>query len=267
MALSLDAAKREYLARTKLIERFARKQAWKFHLSREAADDLVSDVMFKLLERDYGRLRKFSGEKSIEGFLATTVANLANDFVTSRWGKFRASAGATRLGPVAVQLEILLVREGLTMDAACELLWSGGVTLTRQELEELAAKLPPRTLKRMEAIESAIDLPSPENSPEVALAEQEAAARAGRAEAVLRETLASWPPQDRLIFLMRFRHGRRIADIARYLGLQEHPLYNRVEKLLRLLRAAFEAAGLDARSVLEMLQYCNPDFGWDPEEQ
>lgn len=266
MALTLDDAKREYLAKTKLIERFARKQAWRYHLPPEAADDLVSDVLFKLFEHDYERLRKFRGESSLEGFLATTVTNLAKDFVTSLWGKWRTSAAARRMGAVAVQLELLLVRDGLSMEVACETLWSRGVTMTRQELEELAEKLPHRTPRRMESLESAVELPSHERPADVVLAEQEAARTALRAEAVMKETLASWPAEDRLVFLMRFRHGRKIVDIARDLGLPAHPLYNRLEKLLAGLRTAFEAAGLNAQAVLEMLRYWNPDFGWTSEE-
>jgi RNA polymerase sigma factor (sigma-70 family) len=266
VALTLDDAKREYLARTKLIERFARKQAWRCHLSPQVADDLVSDVLFRLFENDYERLRKFRGESSLDAFLATTVSNLAKDFVTSLWGKWRTSSAAKRMGPIAVQLEVLLVREGLPMDAACETLRNRDVTLSRHELEEMAAKLPQRTPKRMESLEDATDLPSHEKSPDVVLAEQDAARTAARAEMVMKETLASWPTEDRLIVLMRFRHGRKISDIARDLGLPAHPLYNRLERLLGLLRVAFEAAGLNAQAVLEMLRYWNPDFGWTSEE-
>ncbi len=258
---------REFLARLKLIERFARSRARRFHLSPEDAEDLVSHVMLKLVEHDYEKLRKFRGESPLEPFLAATVANLSKDYIIALWGKWRASPAARRGGAVSVLLEVLLVREGLSFEAACETLWTNqGVTLTRAELEALAAALPQRLPRRSEPVDDALQLPSADKSPEAVLAEQEAANVGAKAKSVLDATLATWPAQDTLIFQMRFQHGRKVVDISRDLGLPAHPLYTRIERLLATLRVAFVAAGLDPQTILDLLEHWSPDFGWTVEE-
>jgi len=263
---SRDEAEREFLARVKVIERFARGQAWRRHFSKETSEDFVSEVMTKFIEHDYKRLRKLRGESSVEAFLATTVANLAKDFTVALWGKCRTSPAARRLGDVAVQLELLLMRDGMSFDVACEVLWSRGVKLTRKELEALAAQLPHRTTRRFESIESAFGLLSDEPAPDTPLAQQEAARTAARVKAVLVQTFKSWTPEDQLLFTMRYKDGKRIPEIARVLGKPAHPLYHRADRLLAMLRTALEAAGLDAQAVLGMLRHWIPDFGWNPEK-
>lgn len=266
MNLSRDDAERAFLARVKIIERFARKQAWRYHLSRETAEDFVSEVMAKFIEKDYERLCKFRGESSMEAFLAATVSNLAKDFAVELWGKFRVSPTAKRLGEIAVQLETLFIRDELPLDMAWEILRSRGFELTREELDDLAARLPRRVQRRFENLDGAAHVPSRDQSPDGALAQLEAARLAARAKAVMHLTIASWPREDRVLFMLRYKEGRKIVEIARMLNKPAHPLYHRAERLLAMLRTAFETAGLDAQSVMDMLTHSSPDFGWNTEE-
>src|SRR5947199_2118510 len=110
------------------------------------AEDFSSWVMEKLIEDDYGVLRQFQGRCSLATYLSTVIQRLALDFRNHLWGKWRPSADAERLGKLAVRLEELLVRDEYTFDQACQILRiNEGVGLTVAELDDLRAKLPPRT--------------------------------------------------------------------------------------------------------------------------
>ena len=60
--------------------------------------------------------------------------------------------------------------------------------------------------------------------------------------------------QDALILAMRFQDGMQVAAIAKALGLPARPLYDRVYQLLRRLRLALEAHGVDAGLVQELVE-------------
>jgi RNA polymerase sigma factor for flagellar operon FliA len=55
---------------------------------------------------------------------------------------------------------------------------------------------------------------------------------------------------DRDILELRFREGLSVADIARRIGLEQRPLYGRLQRLLRKLRTDLEHAGFRRDQVL-----------------
>ena len=65
---------------------------------------------------------------------------------------------------------------------------------------------------------------------------------------------------DRLILRLRFQDGLAVADIARALHLDQKPLYRRFEELLRRLRAALEAAGIDPVQACELVNRKDVDI-------
>ena len=92
------------------------------HLSRKQAllgadsDDFASWVRLRLLEDDYRILRGFRGNSKLSTYLTTVVMNLARDYRIQKWGRWRPSAAAKRLGTVGIQLDTLLHRDGYTED-------------------------------------------------------------------------------------------------------------------------------------------------------
>ena len=78
---------------------------------------------------------------------------------------------------------------------------------------------------------------------------------AERTERTLGKELAKMAAEDRLLFRMAFEDGFTVADIARTLGLEQKPLYRRLERLLKQLRAALEAVGIDAVAALELVGF------------
>src|SRR5688572_17606417 len=152
---------REFLAHLALIERVVSFVVRRYHANPEDAEDFASHVRLKMVEDDYAVIRKFKGQSSLRTYLTVVVSRLFLDYRTSAWGKWRPSAEARRAGPVAVLFEQLLVRDEQTFEEAYETLRTNhAVTMTRDELERLAARLPIRPRRRFESDDALEGVPT-----------------------------------------------------------------------------------------------------------
>src|SRR5207247_4910890 len=109
------------------------------------AEDFASTVKLRLIEDDYEVLARFEGRSSLKTYLTVVVNRFYLDYQTQRFGKWRSSAEARRLGPVALRLEVLLYRDGLTFEEASGVLRTDmRVTDSVEALYEMKRKLPLR---------------------------------------------------------------------------------------------------------------------------
>jgi RNA polymerase sigma factor for flagellar operon FliA len=153
-----------------------------------------------------------------------------------------------------VQLERLVVRDGLTFEEAYETLRTNfHVTESRTSLEEMTARFPVRTARRFVPDDALEEHMSSTLPPDTLLEVREAVRMARGTSDALGAALGELPPQDRLILKMRFQDGFSIADTARALHLDQKPLYRRLERLLGDLRQRLEAAGISAEAAGEVL--------------
>ncbi len=219
-------------------------------------------VHLKLVEHDYAILRKFEGRSSLSTFLTTVIGRLFLDERIARWGKWRLSAAARRLGEVAMWLEQLMSRDGMSFDAAVETLRSNHhIRESDAELAEMRRWLSVRA-PRSEASDEELDEIATSGPPvDEGLRGTERAALAEKVERALKAALEGLPPQDGLILRMRFIDGFQISLIARTLGLDQKPLYRRIEQLLRRLCIALQAEGLSREDVLSLLGGPDIDLG------
>ncbi len=217
------------------------------------ADDFASRVKLKLIEDDYAVLRKFGGRSSLKTYLTTVVVNLFRDVRIEKWGKWRPSAGAKKLGVVAMQLEQLLYRDERPFEEAVEILRRNfGVETSLAELTELAGKLRPRMPRHFENEAELDALPGEESAASRVDAEERADLRR-RVEAELERVLSGLEPEERLILRLRFVDGHTVARLARVLDCEQRPLYSRIDRLRRDLRGQLETAGVSAASTAEIL--------------
>jgi RNA polymerase sigma factor for flagellar operon FliA len=224
-------------------------------LSSADAEDFCSAFRLHLMANDYAVLAAFQGRSTLRTYLLTVVSHFYQDWRNARWGRWRPSAEARRLGPLAVQLETLLVRDGFTLDHAFETLRTNfGVTESRESLEALAARFPQRLNRNVVPEETLDQYPASSGQADAPLRQREAGAVARGAAATLAAAMASLGAQDRLILHMRFEDNFSVGGIARALHLEQKPLYRRIERLLADLRAALEASGLTAASAREVLE-------------
>jgi len=210
-------------------------------LSRTDAEEFASIVRLRLIENDYAVIRKFRGGSSLRTYLAVVIARHCLDYRAACWGRWRPSQGARRLGPAAVRLEKLMVRDGLSFDEACATLPPADQTISSERLRRFAEQFPPRVKRRWVEIENLEDGWAGTTTPEV----DERLTDDRRVTAALGGALKSLDPADRRLLKLRFTNGLSISTIARQEGLDQASLYRRVAGLLRRMRRDLERRGVD----------------------
>ena len=222
-------------------------------LSPEEVEDLRSDIQVKLLEDDYRVLRQWDSRSSLKGYLATVVCNLWHDRLRGEKGKVVVSAAARRLGPPAPELEVLLGRQGLTLDQAYLAIKPRFPGLSRCEAEEIAAQINPKPGRHFESEDVVTRLPDLEPMGDERLEQREKLAKKRKALALMHRRLSELPEQDRILLVRAHAEGVKFSRIARSLGIDQKPLYRRNEKLITKLRANLEEAGIRWEDLSEVL--------------
>ena len=244
------------------IEKVAALACRKHGMWEAEAEDFAGWIKVKLMEDDYAALRKFRGESALKTFLATSVVRYFHDYSRERWGRWRPSAAAERLGPPAPELEALVHRDGYSLQQAGEKLrTSGRTTLSDAELARLLESLPARGPLR--PVEVASDpvleaVVGPSHADE-RVTDSETASRRGEVMEALKRAFERLDPEDRMIVRMHFADGRTLADVARALRLEQKPLFRRVEQLRASLRRELESEGVRTEDVRGMV--------WEQETQ
>ncbi len=246
-----------------LIERVLSSVCRRNSFPPDEAEEFASWAKLRLLDDNFAVFRKFQGRSSLSTYLTTVIVNLFRDYRIHRWGKWRPSAEAKRLGTIAVQLETLVARDGRTVaEAIAHLQTSFGVDRPVAELERLAARLPSRTRRRFEG-EGALASIASGDSAESGVEASERRATERQAESALARALGTLEPVDRLVLKLRFADGLAIVDIAAMLGEPARPLYARIERSLVALRRVLESEGLEASRVTGLVGWSGLDLRID----
>lgn len=212
-------------------------------------------VKLRLVENDYAILRSYEGRSSFATFIGVVVQRMALDYRIHEWGRWRASAEAKRLGPLAVDLEELLYRDGRTLADALTLLREKHEGVSYASLEALAAKLPPRTPRRRDipledADEPSLAQPSDVDEP---ILMDERRREAQKLSQAIAPILARLSEQDRLILHFHFVRGMTFAQIARAFGLHEKLTYRRIEQIRKELKRELEKAGFQWNDIAGLI--------------
>lgn len=234
-----------FLAHLAHIEKAARHACRRRGLRPEDTEEFVSCVYEKMIVDDYAVIRKFQGKSTLETYLTVVIERLFLDHQNHRLGKWRPSAEAERLGPVAILLERLLYRDGLSLNEACEILRTNyRVGASLQELHDLVVKLPRRiSPRRMEGEEGLENRPTEGMDPEQTVISREEQIRHEAVLGFLREAVAKLSPEDALLVRMSC-DGFKISEIARALKLEQKPLYRRLMRIYEALRQDLERDGV-----------------------
>jgi RNA polymerase sigma factor for flagellar operon FliA len=223
-------------------------------LGGSEAEDFGSEVRLRLVENDYEVFRRFQQRSSLRTYLTVVIQRIYLDYRNHLWGKWRPSAEAVRLGPLAIRLERLLARDGLRFDEACEVLRTNeGVLATEFDLAEIAVRLPQRPRRSFVGDDALDGVPAVDGELDNRILSTETQAETRRILRALGSAVETLAAQDRLILRLKFQEGLSVADIARALHLEQKPLYRRVDALLLQLRAALEAAGIDRLDAVEIV--------------
>jgi RNA polymerase sigma factor (sigma-70 family) len=233
-----------------LVDRVVRYIARRHHLSSADAEDLSSLVRFKLIDHDFAILRKFQGRSNLGTYLTTVIEHIYLDFCIGRWGKWRPSAAARRLGPLAMLLDQLVGREGLTFDeAAATLETNHGCTATREELRALYMQLPTRAVRRFATEEELTAVAARVGARDRALEREDELEIVERVERALARTLAGLGTREQLLLKLRFQDGLTVVQIARLLHTVPKPLYRQLQETIALLHNKLCQEGIDAADI------------------
>ena len=232
------------------IDRMVHAVARRHQLTVADTEELTSVVRFKLIDKDFAILRKFEGRSAITTYLTVVVERLCLDFFNERWGKWRPSAAARRLGGSAILLEQLIGRDGLTFDEAVHTMQiNHGIADSRESLLAVLVQLPTRVVRRFAGGEELALVASRGGVADAAFDLPEEHALAARIDAALEECVALLSPRDRLLLRLRFQEDQSVASIARLLAVEPRPLYNRLAEISRELRGRLGSAGIDQAQV------------------
>jgi RNA polymerase sigma factor (sigma-70 family) len=233
------------LEHLELVDRVVHFIARRHHLSAADTEEFASVVRFKLIDRDYAILRKFQGRSNLATYLTTVTERLYLDFCIARWGKWRPSATARRLGRVAMLLEQLLTRDGLTFEEAVGTLQTNhGITDTRETLHALRLRLPVRSVRRFAGEEELALVSARGGAQDPAFDQRDDHAAVEQVQSALARAVAALPQQDQLVLKLRFLENLSVAGIAAALGVEARPLYRRVEQIAVRLRALLQEEGI-----------------------
>jgi RNA polymerase sigma factor (sigma-70 family) len=210
-----ESSRSRLLAELTWIERATSVLARHHGLDLDEADDFQSWVKEKLLENDCAIIGKYRGESSLRTYLAAVISKLFLDYRIHNWGKWRTSAEARRLGPLAMRLERMLGRDGHTIDEAIMMLRTGGDERTAEsEIRRLAAKLTLRPNPRRPVHAVPADAVSADRADDAVFADEHQQVMA-RASQILGQALARLPDDDQLIFHLLIWENMSVAEVAR----------------------------------------------------
>jgi RNA polymerase sigma factor (sigma-70 family) len=250
-----------FVSNLAVVESVIKYACQRHRLSGSEAEEFDSEVKVRLVDRDYEVFRKFQHRSSLRTYLTIVIQRIYLDYRNHLWGKWRPSAEAQRLGPLAVRLETLMVRDGFGFDQACEHLRTNEhMVALDSDLNAIVARLPVRAKRAMMGEDELEDVADPADPVGDHLLSNERRAGARRILVALRGAVRTLSDQDRLILRLRFQDGIAVADIARALHIDQKPLYRRFDGLLRQLRAALEAAGVDSLEACELLNRNDVDI-------
>jgi RNA polymerase sigma factor (sigma-70 family) len=236
-----------YTTHAAIIESALAQASRSHRLAPDAADEFCSWARVRLLDHDQAILRKFQERSSLRTFLVTVVQRLYLDWRNAEWGKWRPTAEARRQGPVAIELERLVLRDQLSYDEAVHTIVARG-TATRDECERAWVQLPRRPRRKRVDEQAVVALASTSSASDIVDDDESRAAATAMCEALAR-ALAMLPPADRLILQLRYWSRHTVARIAVLTGADQKALYRRFDKLTADLRRSLEAEGLSGHAL------------------
>ncbi len=226
------------------IEGIVRGVAAQHRLSADDRQELHSLVMLKVARDDFAILRRFQGKSRWSTYLTVITQRLLLDRRVKEWGRWRPCALARRLGPMAVELDRRINRDGLEAAEAVRELSSRGLLETTAELERLAELIPRRPRRRFLHGDKHLKILVDREQADRRVVAAERRRAAGDLKSALAGALRDLPSHERDLLGLRFGRGWTVRRIAASRNLEERPLYRRFEHILRRLRRRLEGVGL-----------------------
>ena len=217
------------------------------------AQELYSLVMLKIVRDDYAVLRKVEGRSCWRSYLKVIVRRVLHDERIRRWGRWRPSARAQRLGPLAIRLEKRINRDGWSPSEAIRHLQVQGAAGSRDDLMHLAEQIPRRPKRFLVSDSPCLQLLTDRHRADQQIETKETQTLANEVELALGSALAKLTLEERQLLDLRYRQGWTVQRIAKAHQQKAQPLYRRFVRILRKLRRDLERLGIDWPRVAPIL--------------
>jgi RNA polymerase sigma factor for flagellar operon FliA len=224
------------------VERVIQDLARRHFLASTEIQEFRAAVERALERNDYELLRAFDGRSTWETYLTTVITRQFFLFQAALWGQWRPSAAALRLGPAAMLLEELVIRDRFPLNDAID--WmrtTHRVDLPRHRLQQLAEQLNVAGVPGGKT-----GNPAPTGAD-------------GELNDALRDALAIVAPDDRLILELRFRDRQPLTRIAAMLKIEVRPLQRRIDTAKDVIRRSLLTQGIAAADVESLLASADSD--------
>jgi len=242
-----------YLSSLPVIDDVTGQVCRRHHLSATEADDFRSDVRAHFYDRHCEALRRFEGRSSLATYLTVAIQRLFLDYRNRTWGRWRPSAEAKRLGPTAMLLERLIVRDGWSATEAAELLRVNHGIAFDPQLQALSDRLTKRPSVRQFVPEvELLDLESPAPGSDAIVVRRDQDILAHRVRLALTHARQTLETEEQLIVKLHFEDAVSVASISRALHLDQKRLYRTIERVLARLGECLDAEGISREDVRDL---------------
>jgi RNA polymerase sigma factor for flagellar operon FliA len=228
-----------------VIDRILLALARRHALDADDSADLCAWAKARIVESDYAAIAKFRGDSALATYLTVVLSMLSREYLARERGRWRPSAAARRHGAVGIKLEALVLRNGLPLNVAGQMMRTAGDTsLTDAELARIATHFPARPARVPVRDPSIVEAYAATDAADDLVQQSERMEREQFVKNALEEALKSLSSEDALLLRLHFVEGLSIADVSRSLCLPQKPLYRRLERLLVVLRKELERRGV-----------------------
>ena len=229
-------------------------------LTPDAAEEFSSWARLRLLEDDCAVLRKFREQSTIRTYLTTVLLHLFLDWRNAQWGRWRPSAQARRVGPLAIELERFVLRDQRDYGEAVETLVATRLAASRVECDEVWAKLKRQPTRKMTSVEVLVEVPARDEA-HARVDFNDVQARVERISQALRAALRRLADQEQVILRLSYVNEFTAKQIGAALGLESKPLYRRIEQIQGKLGQLLRASGLTKDETLDAFRHPDVDLG------
>jgi RNA polymerase sigma factor (sigma-70 family) len=232
---------RLYQQHAEYIERAISSVVSRLCRDRSDAEDLGQELRLRTLT-DRRILGTYEGRASLFTFLFRVYYRLGLNWCHSRYGRWRPSGRATKMGADAVLLERLVLLHRLSDHDAAEAAVRAGSALTRGELLELTMRLRSRRPpgRALVALEQSRQITAVDN---LELLEQER--ELARRVRSLRLAIVTLNREERRLVILHFYRNISIGSIADAQGIPRRDIYRQFAHIKTVLRRDLNERGRD----------------------
>jgi len=243
------------------VEAVARSICKRHYIYGKEADDFVSSVKEKLIEDDFRRIRAYRGISTFRAYLHTVISRIYSDQMRKIYGRYRPSAKAKSLGPVAVILECL-INERHSFDEAYEILTTNHcISITKKRAYEIYCKLPEGKVRGLSidvGDEELLGIADTKNRPDQMLLNKELLKEKEEVlltlEKVREKIVKSLSEEDRLILKMKFQDDMETPKIAKALNRQTNYVNRRIRNILSMFKREILSKGISEDDAIDVIK-------------